>query len=71
MRNCRTLRKNETYEVYTSIYRNSSSNLRSEVILLDVEKVESIMIISLMGFADSWGGRCVLLYTTFPEYSAF
>lgn len=41
------------------------------MILFDAEKVESIIMISLMGFADDWGGRCVLPYTTFPEHSVF
>jgi len=40
------------------------------MILFDVEKVEPIMTVSLMEFADSWSGRCVLLHTALPEHRA-
>lgn len=38
--------------------------------LFDAEKVESIMTVSLVEFADSWSGRCVLLHTALPEHRA-
>lgn len=74
MRDCRKSKENEIWNIYTLIYINSPSTWWSDVILFDTEKVESVMTMSLMGFADSWDGRCVLLvllYTAFPVHSIF